>query len=275
MKVSDIVDNVYILTIKKTPDKLEKSIKSIGDKFDYEIFYGVEPEDEKYKEEFDEFYEKFLKTPKFVPEYYMKHYPYLRKAGINTKEEARKHYNKFGKDELRTGNPDCEITRKGQLGCLKSHINMIKDAKEKGYKRILILEDDVKLHTNFNDELKKVQQVMDEHKDWNIIYLGAQQHSWNNVKIDKNKTYYNAQQTMSTCSYIINSNFYNTILDVCNNLRKPIDVYLADLQENKKNKIFVMYPNIMVADLETSSIQKNRNNKKFYPKFRWNIKLYN
>lgn len=274
MKVSDLVDHVYILTIKKTPNKLRKSRNSIGDLFDYEVFYGVEPEDEKYKEEFDEFYEKFIKNPKFEPNYYIKRYPDLRKAGINTKEKARSHYNKFGKHELRTGNPDCEITRKGQLGCLKSHIEMITDAKEKGYKRILILEDDVKLHINFTKELEKVQKVIDAEPDWDIIYLGAQQHAWNKIKIDKDKLYYTANQTMGTCAYMINSKFYDTILNLCNNLRKPIDVYLADLQANKNNKIFVMKPNIMVADLEISSIQKNRDNNKFYPKFRWNINNY-
>jgi GR25 family glycosyltransferase involved in LPS biosynthesis len=272
--MNDIVDNIYILTLKKTPSKLKKSTKSIGDLFNYEVMYGIHAEDEKYKEEFDKFHEQFLENPKFEPDCYIKRYPDLKKAGINTRPKARNHYNKFGKHELRTGDPDCEITRKGQLGCLKSHIHMIQDAKEKKYNSILILEDDVKLHINFTKEFEKIQQLIKEEPNWNIIYLGAQQHAWNTVKIDKNKIYYEANQTMGTCAYMINSNFYDTILELCNKLRKPIDVYLADLQANKKNKIFVIFPNIMVADLESSSIQKNRDNNKFYPKFKWQIKNY-
>ena len=51
-------------------------------------------------------------------------------------------------------------------GCLESHINVVKYAKEKGYKNIMILEDDLKIVK----DLKLVPKFPD---NWDMIYLGG------------------------------------------------------------------------------------------------------
>ena len=43
---------------------------------------------------------------------------------------------------------------RGEKGCTLSHIYCLKDAKQKGYKNILILEDDVWFSSNYSEILK-------------------------------------------------------------------------------------------------------------------------
>ena len=46
---------------------------------------------------------------------------------------------------------------------------------------------------------------------------------------------------------------------------------LIDIQKKYYGSIFVLYPNIIVCDLEESNIGIKRNNNDYYKKFRWNI----
>jgi hypothetical protein len=45
-----------------------------------------------------------------------------------------------------------------------------------------------------------------------------------------------------------------------------------DIQKKYVNEnIYVLYPNIIICNLEESNIGKKRNNKEFYEKFKWDI----
>jgi GR25 family glycosyltransferase involved in LPS biosynthesis len=52
-----------------------------------------------------------------------------------------------------------------------SHTNVIKDAKEKGYKNILILEDDVEFHPDFEILLDKMFSQVPN--DWEMLFFGG------------------------------------------------------------------------------------------------------
>ena len=58
------------------------------------------------------------------------------------------------------------------------HINILKDALEKNYETILILEDDVILSKDFQNDLERIKQIQKTTSDWNVIYTGASQHNW-------------------------------------------------------------------------------------------------
>lgn len=62
---------------------------------------------------------------------------------------------------------------KYEVACMISHYNVIKDAKQNNYTRILILEDDVMFAQNFMDKFfASAQKLPDDYKIW---YLGASQ----------------------------------------------------------------------------------------------------
>lgn len=60
----------------------------------------------------------------------------------------------------------------GGLGCRATHLKAIKKAKEDGHKKILILEDDIKIMANPNTILKQ-NKVQLEKKGWDLLYFAG------------------------------------------------------------------------------------------------------
>jgi GR25 family glycosyltransferase involved in LPS biosynthesis len=59
----------------------------------------------------------------------------------------------------------------GQIGCLLSHLSILKDAKNRGFDRILILEDDVNFVSDMGAVSSYVEEVSKCDTDWDILYL--------------------------------------------------------------------------------------------------------
>ena len=58
------------------------------------------------------------------------------------------------------------------VGCAMSHRNVMLDAKEKKFKRIIVFEEDAILHRNFKNILSEaIIEIQD--KQWDLFYLGA------------------------------------------------------------------------------------------------------
>jgi GR25 family glycosyltransferase involved in LPS biosynthesis len=56
------------------------------------------------------------------------------------------------------------------LGCRASHLEIVKIAKEKGYGKIMILEDDVEILENPNELLRVNESILN---DWDLLYFGG------------------------------------------------------------------------------------------------------
>jgi GR25 family glycosyltransferase involved in LPS biosynthesis len=70
---------------------------------------------------------------------------------------------------------DESISRKdrGYIGLARTHIQIVKEAKEKGIKTVLILEDDCKPEPNFESHWKKIKDYLDNHLDeWEVFNGG-------------------------------------------------------------------------------------------------------
>lgn len=122
---------------------------------------------------------------------------------------------------------------KGEIGCMMSHLEVIKDAKHKGYKKILVLEDDFEFVDNFNElfELKYKNLPY----DWEFLYFGGN-HVGGLIKINDDcaKTIH----TFTTNSYCIKEEMFDVILASTERLNKQIDVYYADLQKTFNSYVF-------------------------------------
>jgi GR25 family glycosyltransferase involved in LPS biosynthesis len=147
----------------------------------------------------------------------------------------------------------------GQLGCLLSHQNVLKDAIKNNYNNILVLEDDVIFHKDFHNIFKKYYKyLIDREKNFDLLYLGAsQKHDWKNIKI--NKHYYKTKKLDGFFAIIINKSLFNLIFERANTLEKPIDRILSHyFQEQKKS--FCFHPNIITVKINQFS---NTENSKF------------
>lgn len=74
--------------------------------------------------------------------------------------------------EVKRGVSVCSaLCTNGMLGCFYSHLKAWQLVKDRGLKRALILEDDVKLHPG---SVSKIRECMQElPPDWDILYLGC------------------------------------------------------------------------------------------------------
>jgi GR25 family glycosyltransferase involved in LPS biosynthesis len=155
------------------------------------------------------------------------------------------------------------------MGCCLSHKNIVKDAKQKGYKNILILEDDVMFCKNFNIWFQNLRLI----KDWKLLYLGTSQYKWHNIICKNDQYFYRANYSYGTFAYGINNSVYDDILSF-NIEEMPIDWHLQKIQKKYSKECYVSYPNLCIADVSDSNIRGSRNQIEHNSKMKWNIFQY-
>jgi GR25 family glycosyltransferase involved in LPS biosynthesis len=106
-----------------------------------------------------------------------------------------------------------------KLGCLTSHLKLIKKAKKENMKSVLIFEDDCILKGKFNVESLP--------EDWDMLYIGGNVQSLNE-EYDYNKSWLRANILANHC-YIVNNSMYDTLINMYeNNSDIEVDVILKD-----------------------------------------------
>ena len=110
---------------------------------------------------------------------------------------------------------------KGSVGCKLSHLEVLKIAKDKKYKRILILEDDVVFEGNMKHIRIAFKEMIDNFR-WDMFYLGL------NKPVSKeisDLVFLNrVQKGLCTHAYIVNGNSYNKIINILEKSNKQIDI---------------------------------------------------
>ena len=157
---------------------------------------------------------------------------------------------------------------KNAIGCLLSHLEIIKNAKEKGHRNILIFEDDVILSNNFLEEVKQIEKL-----DWKLLYLGASQFLWNNIEIKDG--HYNCKKTLGTFAYAIDSSIYDDLINIFEKGSQSVDNLLSIIQSKYKNGCFTIYPNIVISNVENSDIRYEKNISTYANSMRWDLNMFN
>lgn len=191
----------------------------------------------------------------------------------NEWEIARQKLNhKFGS---KMSNPSAYGLLENQFayGTLCTHISVIQLAKQRNLKRILIFEDDVVFHNDFNNQLKQILKF----NNWKLLYLGASQHRWENITIQDG--YYYANRTLGGFAYAIDASVYDEILSLAWQHEKSFDNCLGnfdgnDIQSKYPNDCYVIYPNIAIADVRESDLREKRDPNEHAIKMKWDLNSY-
>lgn len=126
----------------------------------------------------------------------------------------------------------------------KTLIGILKDAKTKGYKQILILNDTARFHSNtkllFKTQYDSITRV---NPDWKVIYLSARQENYNVVS-DKN-FYYPNMNTRCDYAFMIVENVYDNTIK---GLKKGLTLDQIFNGYINSKSIFVVYPNVILND---------------------------
>jgi glycosyl transferase family 25 len=126
-------------------------------------------------------------------------------------------------------------------GCLQSHLGIIKLAKEKNLKNVLIFEDDAKFYLGGGyDPLMIINKAIEQLKtieNWELFYLGADagtsQVEFNMVGENLIK----AVEAICSHAILINSTIFDQILNDGNH-QDTIDIYLTTRYSEK----YLAYP---------------------------------
>ncbi|WP_231427102.1 glycosyltransferase family 25 protein [Pedobacter sp. Leaf250] len=116
---------------------------------------------------------------------------------------------------------------KGALGCRLSHLKILKDAEEKKFSRILIIEDDAIIKKNFNSKLKYLLKTINY--DWDMIYFGGT-HNLPPIQIDKNIT--RITRTLTTHCYAVNYRCIAELIQKIETDKRWVDCAIADLHSS-------------------------------------------
>jgi glycosyl transferase family 25 len=103
----------------------------------------------------------------------------------------------------------------GAICCSKSHLSIIKKAKEKGYKNILVLEDDFNFLINkdqFYDEINKLSNV-----SFDVCLLA---YNTPNLYESQFPFLYKIKDAQTTSGYIVQSHYYDKLINQWENAIK-------------------------------------------------------
>lgn len=180
----------------------------------------------------------------------------------------------------------------GEVGCLESHIYCLKHAKNQGYKRIMILEDDVYLEKHFM--IKFREMTRDIPRDWKFLMFGASQWSWwGNAPYLKQNTYRPTRASLGAFAIGLSEDLIDSSINELSGYDGPSDLggyqkvfikrtktenihSLIFLHQNRSpiDKCYVTYPNLIIADTRKSSI-RNKSSDTEYKKrcdaMDWNL----
>ena len=135
------------------------------------------------------------------------------------KDRLEEFYNEIDRMEIpreKVERFDAVCFQPNYCACTQSHINVLKLAKERGYKNILIFEDDFQFIVSKEEFNKNLTDFFNIPKlDWNVVML-----SYNLIE----STGYNsvigiAREVQTASGYIVNSHFFNALI---NNLSEAL-----------------------------------------------------
>ncbi len=138
----------------------------------------------------------------------------------------------------------------GEIGCLKSHIAVLNDIVAKGYRRALVLEDDVQFIDDVQGFFSRTIDSIPP--EWCMLYFGGS-HLSNPIRI--NNVISRMQRTYTTTAYGIVQNTAKAALNKLNQMNNQVDVEYSKF--HKGGLCFTYVPSIAWQRPGKSDIQND------------------
>lgn len=212
MKLNDFFENIFLINLERRIDRLigfNNKAKEIG--FEFEIFKAID--------------------------------------GRGITEDTVYNGNKISISRNKYYVDGFSNYSKSQIGCLISHLEVLKLAKQRGYNNFLVLEDDCEFKTDFNQEFDKFIQEFD--KEWDMLYFSGSMIEYS----DKFLTYRRLTSCHTTHSYAVNSRCLDYLIDhIESNINNmPIDSSYVEIQNELK--CYITFPFLTFQEEGFSDIQ--------------------
>lgn len=145
----------------------------------------------------------------------------------------------------------------GAVGCSMSHLNIIKDAKENGYDKILIFEDDCIFEPNFIDIAYDV--LMDLPDNWHMIYLAGMKRDAVTDITDKLQQ---CTGITTTHCYGVHSSLYDTLIDTILTTTYAVD-RLYQVEIHPKYNCYISNKQLVFQTAGYSDVTFNNESNRF------------
>jgi glycosyl transferase, family 25 len=161
-------------------------------------------------------------------------------------EECVKEFDKWGLEVERFSAVDGNTIEpfnykvpRGSIGNCLSKIGVLKLSKERKYKSVLVLEDDVAFQDDFNNKFAEWSKEVPE--NWDMLWIGGN-HNWvKNIPLFSPHLI-RITNTYATHAFALRDTVYDRVLDRLVPLEPQDDIILAELQ--KECEAFCFMPNL-------------------------------
>ncbi|HCG5122460.1 TPA: glycosyltransferase [Vibrio parahaemolyticus] len=245
--INSYFDCIYLVNLKSHVSRKLKAIKHLNERrINFKLFEATNGYQGEALEKYNEYSKRELGRLERYPEY--------REKEI----ERGKGY----------------IESPGAIGYIYTYINILKDAKENGFKKILILEDDVLLDVDFQHKFSQLITTIPE--TWKVLQLGASQYEWGSVEESlaiENGFYFPRQlDTCGSFALALDRDVFEQLIEAESAFEAPFDhLPLGEIYEKYLGECFVAFPNIVMPCVADSSIRGGRCQYTHGAKMKWDI----
>lgn len=158
-------------------------------------------------------------------------------------------------DRYKSSTKQFRFKNKNYFACALSHINIIKNAYDNGYEKILIIEDDILIRKTINSDI--VDYMTQIPTDWDMIHfayipLSDDMMQWNynlNSNNFVSKNVFKSNMLCSLMGYAINRNMMTCILNKYqNNFDKELDIFfMLDVMKNNNFNCYGITPQLFIG----------------------------
>ena len=165
------------------------------------------------------------------------------------------------------------IESRGAWGYLKSMQQLLQQAKAEGLRRILVLDDDVMFHKDFQDRFGDAWSELPE--DWKVVYLGSAQVDRSKIIRYSDHLYHPGGMANGSYATALDSSVFDQALASIERFDWPFDAgALREIDTAYPEKVFVVNPPLLIADVSVSAIRPGRDMQAHIGKHGWNLSEY-
>lgn len=181
-------------------------------------------------------------------------YNYIRFPAINGYQEP--FYSQWSSIRRRSFG---SLETPGSYGVLLSAYFILTHAFQNNYQSILILEDDVIFHNNFENLFSlRINTVP---FNWKLLYLGSSMHQWRIKERCRHYPNFLVPNGSIPGAFAlgIKKDCFNILIKSIMNLNSPWDMDpLKRVNQVFSGQCYVIYPNLIIADTRDSDIRKGK-----------------
>lgn len=146
----------------------------------------------------------------------------------------------------------------GAYGCLRSHLDVIEEARKLGWPNVLIFEDDAALHPQLAENFKTYFPQVP--LDWDMLHFGAN-HMAAPVEVSSNVL--RITSANSTFAYALNRSVFDSFIELNSRARTAVDLNNRTLQT--EHACYCFTPHIAWVEDISSDVQVRH-------KYHWYLK---